>query len=172
MEWWSGSAYSLWSASRLGSPRPIRNRRRHRADSAVRLSLFAAVRRGAFGRMMHVAVGTSMALVLQSAIASTRKRRARESRPVVLPDLGRRDPDRRPDQDRAAALCVHRTSASDLCALHGDGRLPRGLPEGPSDRACATARRDKAGVSDRLPCRVDWHRRRRARELRSCKALA
>ena len=166
---WNGGADRRIRSGRPGvwvRLRPVRNRRRHRADSAVRLSV-AAVRRGAFG---HDARGGGD---VDGAGATERDRfhaqatRARESRPVVLPDLGRRNPDRRPDRDRAAALCVHRTSASDLCALHGDGRRLRGLPEGPSgDRACATARRDKAGcgVGDRLPCRVDRHRRRHARD--------
>ena len=52
--------------------------------------------------LMHVAVGTSMALVLPSAVASTRKQLALgKFRLGVLPDLGRGYFCRRADRNRA-----------------------------------------------------------------------
>ena len=118
--------------------------------------------------MMHVAVGTSMALVLPSAIASTRKQLA----------LGNLD------------LSFFRTWAVGILigVLIGTALLPYastellqvifalfmvtvGVYEGFLKDRLVIARappagRDKAGcgVGDRLPCCVDRHRRRHARD--------
>jgi uncharacterized protein len=54
--------------------------------------------------LMHVAVGTSMALVLPSALASTRKQLALGNLDLAFPDLGAGDFRRRADRNRGRAV--------------------------------------------------------------------